>query len=98
MHPALPRGLAAEQMRENLGFVHDTLEQVVSALESMRDDLESLPALPRVGRGEAKRFLTQLFGPNLNVIDLTSLAETCSFYFNFYLDRGTKRRKAVLWK
>jgi hypothetical protein len=40
------RTLAGEQMRENVGFAHDTLEHFVSALESMRDDIE------RVGGGE----------------------------------------------
>jgi hypothetical protein len=45
------RTLAGEQMRRNVGFAHDTLGQFVSALESMRDNLEGRRH-ERVGGGE----------------------------------------------
>jgi hypothetical protein len=46
----------------------------------------------------AKVFLTRPYGPNINGRDLVSLAETCAFYLNIYLDREARRRTAVLWK
>jgi hypothetical protein len=46
----------------------------------------------------AKILLTELFGENINGIDLASLAETCAFCLDLYLDREARRRKSVLWK
>jgi hypothetical protein len=42
--------------------------------------------------------LTELFGTAINATDLVSLAETCSYYLDIYLDREAKRRKSVLLK
>jgi hypothetical protein len=46
----------------------------------------------------AASLLTQLFGSAINATDLVSLAETCSYYLDIYLDREAKRRKSVLLK